>query len=240
MSKLEISNRKTTSLIEACLAEVQTQCDIRKVLVVGCGSGMEAGVIADHMKAETVGIDISLDTYDPGLAGLATIMAMDAEFLQFENDSVDFIYSFHALEHITHPEKALSEMARVLRPGGIFCVGTPNRRRIVGYLGSSTPLLNKIMWNLSDLRMRLTGRWRNELGAHAGFTAQELGMMCKQAFGDARNISGAYYDGLQGRTAQISRLANAAGLAWLIEPCVYFCGTLSPVQSGNSGKADMN
>jgi hypothetical protein len=35
-------------------------------------------------------------------------------------------------------------MSRVLRPGGTFCIGIPNKARLIGYLGAAVPLSAKI------------------------------------------------------------------------------------------------
>jgi len=35
------------------------------------------------------------------------------------SESIDFLFSYEVLEHITKPEKAFSEMYRILKPGGI-------------------------------------------------------------------------------------------------------------------------
>jgi SAM-dependent methyltransferase len=52
---------------------------------------------------------------------------MSATELSFPDDSFDGAYSIHVTEHIEDVELHLSEVARVLRPGGRFVVVTPNR-----------------------------------------------------------------------------------------------------------------
>ncbi|MEL6981449.1 MAG: class I SAM-dependent methyltransferase [Actinomycetota bacterium] len=195
------------------------------VLVVGCGSGHEAAFLADYFSAKVVGIDLGGD-FDPAAAAKADLRVMDATDLELVDDSFDLIYSFHALEHIDDPVKALAEMERVIRPGGWFCVGTPNRSRLIGYLGSPTSLPNKVRWNLQDLGMRLRGKFRNEEGAHAGFTSEELAGMCQEAFGQATEVTDAYYAGLYGggRGGPAVRLSTTTGLSRFIFPCVYFTG----------------
>jgi SAM-dependent methyltransferase len=199
--------------------------ELRRALVVGCGSGREAGILARHLGAETIGIDLGGEfALDHEASRPATLLRMDAQALQFADASFDHVYSFHALEHIPDYRRALAEMSRVLRPGGSFCIGTPNRARLVGYIGSSAPARWRILWNLQDLACRLTGRWSNEQGAHAGFYADELGTLCREHFGDAEEVTDSYYLALYpGRRALVERLA-AAPWKYRLLPCVYFAG----------------
>jgi len=45
----------------------------------------------------------------------------DIENIPFEDNSVDFIINIAVLEHVPNPEKVISEIFRVLKPGGIVC-----------------------------------------------------------------------------------------------------------------------
>ena len=85
-------------------------------------------------------------------------------------------------------------MARVLRPGGFLYLGTPNRHRIIGYLGShDASAWDKFRWNLSDYRARLAGRFRNESGGHAGFTEPELMELLRSHFARIEIVSDGYF-----------------------------------------------
>jgi predicted SAM-dependent methyltransferase len=51
-----------------------------------------------------------------------------ADLSMYEDGSFDLVYSGQTIEHVTEDEcdVVLAEVLRVLRPGGWFCVDTPN------------------------------------------------------------------------------------------------------------------
>lgn len=196
-----------------------------RALVVGCGDGREAGQLARQLGVEVVGIDIGADfDFAHEDSAPATLLTMDAQSLQFDEDSFDVVYSFHALEHIELPLKALSEMRRVLKPGGVYLIGTPNKSRAIGYVGSASPVRERIRWNVADWRARAAGRWSNEAGAHAGFTSQALLEMCAEVLGDATDVSDEYYLHLYASRQGVIRLLIRTGLSRWAYPAVYVAG----------------
>jgi SAM-dependent methyltransferase len=196
---------------------------IKDILVVGCGSGQEAAILAKAFLANTIGIDVDDSAFDHDALAAVRLTVMDANELLFPDASFDLVYSFHVLEHIPQPERALREMARVLRPSGTYLIGTPNKRRLVGYIGSPTSLRNKVIWNLQDLLKRVKGQWSNELGAHAGFEERELLRLCKCGFGGQPiSITDDYYRALY-RSGPVNAIIRS-GLKQVVYPCVYVIG----------------
>lgn len=62
---------------------------------------------------------------------------MDVRKLEYEDNSIEAIYSAHVLEHFTRPEapQVLKEWYRVLKPGGRLIIVNPNLNRwILRYL----------------------------------------------------------------------------------------------------------
>lgn len=198
--------------------------EIRKLLVVGCGSGVEAAILAAELNTRVTGIDLK-NNFDHEAAKIADLRTGDAMSLEFADESFDFVFSYHALEHITEPEKALWEMNRVLRKGGGFWIGTPNRSRILGYIGGKdTSFRQKISWNLMDWRARLSGRFRNELGAHAGFTASELSGLISAVFPVVNEMTEAYFATIYENHRVALKAIEISRLSGFIYPSVYFAG----------------
>lgn len=98
-------------------------CCNKNVLEYGCGTGSYAFFLVKH-GAKVIGIDISevgLDlakarARDEGIEDIV-FLVMDAEKMQFEDNSFDLVCGTGILHHL-HLSKALSELARVLKPEG--------------------------------------------------------------------------------------------------------------------------
>lgn len=197
---------------------------IRRLLVVGCGSGKEAAVLATELGAEAVGIDVD-EAFDLSATAIAELRRGDATCLEFADGAFDFVYSYHVLEHIPNYTQALAEMRRVLSEGGAYCIGTPNRQRLIGYLGSKgVTWREKLAWNIADWKARFRGQFRNEFGAHAGFSPGELKAALQKVFGNTEEITLRYYLGVYRKYAALVRLLGTLGLSRFLFPAVYFMG----------------
>jgi ubiquinone/menaquinone biosynthesis C-methylase UbiE len=155
-----------------------------RILVAGCGLGHEALHIHKTLGAPVTGFDVELH-HDTGMEESEDFKLMVASVLDlpFEDASFDAVFYHHVIEHVPDAAKSLEELARVLKPGGLLYVGTPNRHRLVAYVGSyDANFLQKIGWNLKDYWARIRGKFRNELGAHAGFSEKELDRMLRKWF----------------------------------------------------------
>jgi ArsR family transcriptional regulator len=92
------------------------------VLDVGSGDGSAAGYLAPYCRSLTC-VDIStrmIDAAKERLARYDNIAAQvaDVHELPFRASSFDTVVVFHTLTYAEHPQRALGECARVLRPGG--------------------------------------------------------------------------------------------------------------------------
>lgn len=157
----------------------------RNVFVAGCGLGYEALHIRSALGIPVIGADITRQWEANFGANISDFTLMESSILSlpFSSDSFDAVFYHHVIEHVSDPVASLDELFRVLVPGGLIYVGTPNRHRMVGYLGSpDASRSEKIRWNVTDYKARLKGKFRNELGAHAGFTERELSELLGRRF----------------------------------------------------------
>ncbi len=86
-------------------------------------------------SARLFGVDLVASGLVKAHASVPTahLLRADACSLPFADDSVDAIASANLLEHVTDDERALREMARVLRPGGRGVVVVPAGPRTYDY-----------------------------------------------------------------------------------------------------------
>ncbi len=167
---------------------------MRRILVYGCGDGLEAGFLADRTSAEVHGIDL-VRQFHPWAAQRAHLRSYDGRRLPYPDGWFDAVYSYHVLEHVESPADAAAELRRVLRPGGIIYLGVPNKGRLVGYIGiEGKPMVRRAWRNLRDWYMRLKGRWDNRSGAHAGFYEKELQALLRPYFRNTCNVSEQYFE----------------------------------------------
>lgn len=103
-----------------------------RVLSSGCGFGGSLLAYRDAGAADVVGVEVS-DEY-ARFAGLrvadlaaAGIALYDGTHLPFPAASFDVIESIDVVEHAADARTYLAELRRVLAPGGIILLATPNR-----------------------------------------------------------------------------------------------------------------
>lgn len=103
----------------------------RRILDIGSGEGYGASLIGGG-GAQVVGVDISIDAVSHAQRGYGqegvSFLAMDAHRLGFRTETFDAVVSLQTIEHLSDLEKYLAEVARVVKPGGLFVVSTLNKR----------------------------------------------------------------------------------------------------------------
>jgi phosphatidylethanolamine/phosphatidyl-N-methylethanolamine N-methyltransferase len=99
-----------------------------RVLEVGVGTGISLPQYASNLRI--FGTDISelmlrkakARVTELGLRNVEGLAVMDAEKLEFPDNSFDVVMAQYVVTAVPNPEVALNEFARVLRPGGELIV----------------------------------------------------------------------------------------------------------------------
>ena len=100
-----------------------------KILDIGCAGSsgfMHRIIIKKKKSSEVIGLDINSNNLKK-LKGLSSeLILADTEHLPFKSESFDCIYMGELIEHFWSAQELLNEANRVLKPGGIICLDTPN------------------------------------------------------------------------------------------------------------------
>lgn len=103
-----------------------------RILEIGCGTGVVTRTLAQHpgFAGRVVGADQSPDLLahartladEAGLGERIEYHLEDAHALSYEGESFDIAVAHTLISHVTDPERVLSELARVVRPGGLVVI----------------------------------------------------------------------------------------------------------------------
>jgi SAM-dependent methyltransferase len=117
----------------------------RDVLEIGCGNGVDGLMFARH-GARYTGVDLTAEAVDATrrhfkVEGMPGVFRQENCLqLGFPEASFDIVYSFGVLHHTPDPARAIREVYRVLKPGGVARVMLYHRHsfnyylRILGYM----------------------------------------------------------------------------------------------------------
>jgi phosphatidylethanolamine/phosphatidyl-N-methylethanolamine N-methyltransferase len=150
------------------------------ILEIGVGTGLTLPYFPAGKRV--IGADLSIDMLKvakakvgaQGLDQVKLITAMDACRLGFADESFDAVTAQFVITLVPNPEQALSEMDRVLRPGGEIIISS----RLVDAEGASAafwravaPLAKAVGWS-SDFKVSRITDWALATGrydvAHVG------------------------------------------------------------------------
>lgn len=126
------------------------------VLEVGVGTGLALKLYAPNMHV--TGIDFSNEMLEKArdkareldLKQVKSLRQMDARSLSFPDNHFDTVAAMHVLSVVPEPERVMSEIARVCKPGGKVVI-TNHFARTKGFLAALekvfAPLSNRIGWH---------------------------------------------------------------------------------------------
>lgn len=98
-----------------------------KLLDIGCADGSFASYAGHELNAKTYGIDISPEAIAKAKKTIDHATQHDiSKSLPYPDKSFEIIFALEVIEHIYDTDFLISEIRRILKPGGILVVSTPN------------------------------------------------------------------------------------------------------------------
>ena len=157
--------------LERCLEAIEGETG--KLLEVGCGAGRYTRAFLHYRPdLEIHGCDISHIALDEAReadrSGKIEYRIGDALELPYQAGEFDIVALFDVFEHVTDVEQAVSEVARVLKPGGVFHCFVPcegNKRTFFSLLRHSklVPIHRWKRDHIGHIQVLTTGQMRRIL-----------------------------------------------------------------------------
>ena len=124
---------------EVVYERLADRCAGRDVLEAGCGEGYGANLIADVAR-RVIGLDYDESAVAHVKARYPRVEMLHGNLaaLPLPDATVDVVVNFQVIEHLWDQGQFVAECLRVLRPGGVLLMSTPNR--ITFSPGRDTPI----------------------------------------------------------------------------------------------------
>ena len=136
-AELSKSRRRAEQWIVPTLRRLLPRAGAKRVLCLGCGNAIDVAVLREF-GFNSWGADLDNNCC---VAARNSFVVADACVLPFASDSFDAVTSLEVVEHIGTPpgdweptaearaqrKRYAAELIRVLRPGGVIVLATPNR-----------------------------------------------------------------------------------------------------------------
>jgi len=119
-----IHSEITAKVLEMLLPKYRINPDAR-ILDIGCGQGPALDILRDKGCSSAIGITLNDEDVQICRGKGHAVQKMDQSFLDFPDESFDFIWARHVIEHSIFPYFTLTEFARVLATGGMLYLEVP-------------------------------------------------------------------------------------------------------------------
>jgi len=149
-------------LLESLIEEISHEYNRPRILDVGCGTGINFSVLAKY--GDTFSSDASEEalSFSKG-RGIDGLVRSQGESLPFASSTFNIVTALDVLEHVDDDLKALDELLRVTKDGGVLVITVP----AYGFLWSEhdEALHHRRRYAASELRNKLT---------NAGFEVERI------------------------------------------------------------------
>jgi SAM-dependent methyltransferase len=106
------------------------------ILDAGCGMGELLEPLTDRQRS---GLDLSAGYVEIARSKGIDAEVGDLEHMPYADGAFAAVVAVDVLEHVLDLNAVVAEMLRVLRPGGVFVVRSPDQEDLAGYLAPTYP-----------------------------------------------------------------------------------------------------
>lgn len=121
----------------------------KAVLDIACGEGYGSALLARNAVSVT-GMDIDPVCIEKAkkkyVAGNLRFVAANALSTTLPDQTFDLVVSFETLEHLDEQDQLLRELKRVLKPGGLLLISTPDKAQYTDQNGYRNPFHKKELY----------------------------------------------------------------------------------------------
>ena len=107
------------------LEEIEVFKKLGKLLDVGIGTGLFLKIAREH-GWKVIGVDVSSYSVNKAKKYGFEVYKEELGTIPFGNNFFDVVNMRHSIEHVENPKKVLTEAYKILKPGGVICIATPN------------------------------------------------------------------------------------------------------------------
>jgi ubiquinone/menaquinone biosynthesis C-methylase UbiE len=130
----------------------------KRVLDIACGEGYGANLLA-RTASKVVGVDVDPTTIEHARRKYRDrnleFSVGDCLEIPCADQSIDLVASFETIEHIADHERFLSEIKRVLAPGGLAMISSPDKAAYRAFPAGGIPSTRPSLRTMNS-----SGCWR--------------------------------------------------------------------------------
>lgn len=126
--------RSASPILEAAVRVLGTRVSsVDRLVDVGCGAGDLFRALGPNVGSY-LGVDLVRYKGFPSAGNAQFISADLNNQIPLEPGSADVVVSIETIEHIENPRAFMRELVRVVRPGGLILITTPNQLSLLSKL----------------------------------------------------------------------------------------------------------
>jgi SAM-dependent methyltransferase len=135
----------------------------KDVLDIASGEGFGSYAMSQRARS-VVGVDIDASSVEHALRRYkrpnVDFRSGSCSDIPLEDDSVDVVVSFETIEHHDEHDRMMQEVRRVLRPGGVFIISSPEKHEYTDVPGTRNPYHVKELYR-DEFQSLMRANFRN-------------------------------------------------------------------------------